>query len=150
MTELARALRASSNGRTKWQGQTVYSIYDIAVKPGDSIEIERLSASPSRAQALVFAPDKGNLRGNGVLMETAAVWTHSAPSVAHLDVVGRRTRSVQFWNCWSFEGVESAWLGNAGMLIEEANGDLTVRCSDGIGRADFDDLVVSVRIVSDA
>lgn len=146
MTDLARKFRSGSGRKTTWQKSTVYSVYELAVKPGDVIIVERVSSSKTRAQALHLALDKGNLRANGVLMKTAAVWSHTAPEVAELEVVGKRARLVDIWNGWSFEGVESAWLGNGALMVEDNNDVVRFRCSDGIGEPSFDDLVVDVRI----
>ncbi len=146
MTSLARAFGSGGSRKIKWQGQIVHAVYQLAVKTGDVIELTRLNASTARAQALNLAVDKGTLRANGVLMETAAVWTHTSPETAPLEVVDRKARTVDIWNAWSFDGVESAWLGSAGMVVDENGDELTLRCSDGLGDATFDDLVVKVVI----
>jgi hypothetical protein len=49
------------------------------------------------------------------------------------------------WNCWEVNGVMHAWLGNAGMRVERTpNGAIQLRCSDGDGVPDFEDLVVRI------
>lgn len=136
---------AKSNGRkAKVNGTTVHSFHRIDVGDGDLLTILRRSASRVRAQALKVAADRADLRANGIVVPTVSIWSHTAPTTVELDVVGRRARHVDIWNSWSFEGVDSAWLGNAGMMVE-TEGDRTVlRCSDGLGAADFDDLVVEI------
>jgi len=124
----------------------VRSLLQISIKDGDSITINRLGASTTRAQALKLAVDKGNFRVNGILASTVAIWTHTSPETTVLEVVGRRARSVDIWNSWSFDGVDSAWLGNAGMLIGSDGATHTVRCSDGLGEPTFDDLVVKISV----
>lgn len=147
-SSLASAFRSGNSRKTKWQGKTVHSLLQLSVKEGDTINITRVSASGTRAQALKVAVDKGNLRANGVLMSSAAIWTHTSPETASLEVVGRKARSVDIWNSWSFDGVDSAWLGSAGMLIGSDATTHTLRCSDGLGEPSFDDLVVKVTVVS--
>lgn len=145
-TSLASRFRAGNGRKIKWQGNAVYSMVQLGVADGDIIEIARVSASTTRAQGLKLAVDKGNLRANGVLVPTAAVWTHTSPETAALQVVGKRARSVDIWNCWSFAGVDSSWLGNAGILVERAEGYHVLRCSDGLGDPTFDDLVARITV----
>jgi hypothetical protein len=55
---------------------------------------------------------------------------------------------VRAWNVWRDDSSTiGAWVGNAGMLIEDL-GDSRVRlcCSDGFGEPTFDDLVVDMRV----
>ena len=81
-------------------------------------------------------------------MPTAAVWTHTAPETVTLEVVGRKARAIEVWNSWSFDGVDSSWVGNAGMLIGSDGATHTLRCSDGMGDPSFDDLVVTITVTS--
>jgi hypothetical protein len=141
---LAAAFRSGHGRKVKWQGKVVHSLVHLQAKEGDTIEVARISSSTTRAQALKIAVDKGNLRVNGVLVPEAAIWTHTSPVLAILEVVGRKARSVDIWNSWSFDGVDSSWLGSAGMLVETDSNEHTLRCSDGLGDPTFDDLVVKV------
>ena len=146
MTTLEAAFRSGNGRKVKWDGKAVHSFVQVPVKDGDVIEMTRRSASPTRAQALKIAVDRGNLRANGVLIPIAAVWTHTSPETAHFEVVGRRARSVDIWNSWSLDSVDSSWLGNAGMIVEGATPEFTLHCSDGLGDASFDDLVMHIRV----
>lgn len=145
-TSLASAFRSGNGRKIKWDGQAVHSLIQLNVKQGDTIEIRRVQSSPTRAQALKVAVDKGSLRANGVSVSPIAIWTHTSPEQVTLEVVGRRTKSIDIWNSWSFDGVDSSWLGNAGILIESTGDVHTLRCSDGVGEPSFDDLVVEVVI----
>ena len=141
---LAGAFRSGNGRKTKWQGNTVHSLFQLSVKEGDTVEITRLSSSPTRAQALKVAADKGSLRANGVVVSPIAIWTHTSPERVTLEVVGRRTRSIDIWNSWSYDGVDSSWLGSAGMLVESIDDVHRLRCSDGLGEPTFDDLIVEI------
>lgn len=44
------------------------------------------------------------------------------------------------------DGVEDEWTNNAGMVVEESDRCVLLRCSDGIGAPTFDDLVAEVRL----
>ena len=143
---LAAAFRSGNGRKAKWHGEIVHSLLQLAVKEGDMIEVTRLEASPTRAQALKLAADKGNLRANGVVVSPIAIWTHTSPEQVSIQVVGRKVRAVDIWNGWSFDGVDSSWLGSAGMLVESSNDVHTLRCSDGLGEATFDDLIVEITV----
>jgi len=39
-----------------------------------------------------------------------------------------------------------AWLGNAGMLVETQDDAVILKCSDGVGSPDFEDLVVELSL----
>lgn len=145
---LAQAFAKGSGRKTKWQGRTVHSFVRIPVTDGDRILVHRLRSSRVRAQAIKMAVDRGELRANGVVVPTVAVWSHTAPETAELDVVGRRAKSLDIWNSWSFEGVDSSWLGNAGILVESSATGHLLRCSDGLGDPSFDDLVVRIEVQS--
>ena len=42
-------------------------------------------------------------------------------------------------------GTTQAWIGNAGIVVDKASdASWTLRCSDGVGPTNFDDLVVHV------
>lgn len=149
-TTLAEAFRSGSGRKIDWQGQTLWSYLRLSVKDGDRLNVVRLSASPVRAQALKLSVDKGGLRANGVVVSTAAIWSHTAPETAELEVVGRRARFVDVWNAWSLDGVDSSWIGNAAMSVDTDGATHTIRCSDGMGEVTFDDLVVRLELAGDA
>lgn len=143
---LAEALAKGSGRKTKWQGRTVHSFVRIPVADRDRIVIHRLRSSKVRAQALKLAVDRGELKANGVVVSTVAVWSHTAPETVTLEVVGKRAKSLDIWNAWSYEGVDSSWLGNAGILVESTGDAHVLRCSDGLGEPAFDDLVARVEV----
>lgn len=149
---LAQAFSSGSGRKTKWKGTTVHSFHQIAVKPGDVVEVTRINQSKTRAQALKLALDRGDLRANGILGSPIAIWTHTSPQNVSIEVVGKKARTLDVWNSWSFDGVDSSWLGSAGILVEDAeDGDGHIlRCSDGLDEPQFDDLVAHVRIRNEA
>ena len=143
---LASAFAKGGSRKVKYEGRTVHAYMRLPVAEGSRLTITRLRSSRTRAQALKIAADRGELRANGVVVPTVAIWSHSAPETAVVEVVGRRSKSVDIWNGWSFEGVDSSWLGNAGMLVESSGSSHVLRCSDGLGDVSFDDLVVRIEV----
>lgn len=132
--------------KPRWNGKKVLEIVEVPVSDGDIITIDRIASSELRAQALKLGVDKGDLRANGVAVPTIAVWSHTAPQSVTVEVVGHKVRSMTLWNAWSHGGVDSSWIGSSGIVIEDDDSGRILRCSDGLGEATFDDLVVRVAI----
>ncbi|MEM7092520.1 MAG: hypothetical protein AAF567_05930 [Actinomycetota bacterium] len=143
---LAQAFAKGNGRRTKHAGETIHSLLRLDVAPGDRLTVTRVAASRRRAQAIKLAVDRGDVRANGVVVPSIAIWSHTAPEQAELQIVGKRARSIDLWNAWSFQGVVSEWLGNAGMIVEDDGAAKLLRCSDGLGEPSFDDLVVRVEV----
>lgn len=141
---LARLFAKGDHRKVTWQSTTIYSYLRFSINHGDTLRLTRLKSSPGRAQALKLELDKGELRANGVLMETAAVWSHSSPSEVTLEVVGKRARSIDIWNAWSLGGVETSWIGNSAMTVNSEGLTHVLGCSDGVGPVNFDDLVMQL------
>lgn len=144
---LAQAFAKGNGRRTKWQGTAVNALIRLDVSTGDRIVVTRVRSSRVRAQALKVAVDRGDLRANGVAVPVVSIWSHTAPEQVELQVVGRRAKSIDVWNAWSFEGVDSAWIGNAGMIVEQEGAARVLRCSDGLGEPTFEDLVVRIEVI---
>ncbi len=144
---LAQAFAKGNGRRAKWQGSTINSLIRLDVSTGDRIAVTRVRSSRLRAQALKVGVDRGDLRANGVAVPVVSIWSHTAPERVELEVVGRRAKSIEVWNAWSFEGVDSAWIGNAGMITEQEGAARILRCSDGLGEPTFDDLVVRLEVL---
>jgi hypothetical protein len=58
----------------------------------------------------------------------------------------RTPATLRVWNAWrDSTGTMQAWIGEAGMLVEEpARGEFVLRCSDGFDAPTFGDLVVRI------
>lgn len=122
-------------------GHHVYALLRFPILEGSRIRVRRLGSSSTRAQALKLAVDGGSLRTNGVTSPRLALWSHTAPSDAEVVTTGPVTE-LQVWNAWSVDGVDSSWLGNAAIMIEQHANGWTLNCSDGVGDANFGDLIV--------
>ncbi len=85
-------------------------------------------------------------------LDDVVLWFESSPPEVTATVTpARDSVELRIWNCWRDpRGTTHAWIGNAGMLVEDDEGEraLLFRCSDGFGDATFDDLVVSLDIDS--
>lgn len=146
MSTLEQAWANTTNRKVNWKGHWVYSLARFEVSEGDVITVTRLSASLERAQALKVSVDRGDLRANGLLSNCVAVWSHTAPKVASIEVVGKKAKTIEVWNAWSVRGVDTSWVGPSGMVIDSKLNTHTLYCSDGIGSPTFKDFVVELAL----
>ncbi|MAJ89082.1 MAG: hypothetical protein CL416_05750, partial [Acidimicrobiaceae bacterium] len=71
------------------------------------------------------------------------LWAHSAPDKVEIAAPAGR---LTLWNVWEADGAAHAWVGAAGILLDEAAGDTTrLRTSDGFGERTID-LEVEIHI----
>lgn len=93
-------------------------------------------------------PEGGTLIANGMNLKDAIFWTDTAPSQFTVSFVpSRETAVLKLWNEWrDSNGVQHAWIGNAGIIIHQLDDAVLLNCSNGMGNANFDDFVVRIRV----
>lgn len=135
-----------------WEDGPLYGLYEMPAPSGLLVEI--LRSKPSPIQGLTLKAYGGVLRINDVEAPEMLIWADTAPdrvTVAFKPWEGRKAK-LKIWNVWRGNvggaDVTQAWLGNAGMRIEEVAGgkELLLHCSDGEGPVDFGDLEARVII----
>ena len=135
-----------------WEGEPAFAIYEMPASQGLVVELLRSKASP--VQGLSLKAYGGVLRIDDVESPHMLIWADTAPervTVSFKPWEGREAK-LKIWNIWRGKvggvDVTQAWLGNAGMRIEEAadGKELLLRCSDGEGPIDFGDLEARVII----
>ena len=126
-------------------------MYEASVPPGKALRIEFSDPSPARVQGLRLKARGGVLEVDGQLLDDVVLWSDSAPS--SVEALGHPREGdavlVRVWNVWrDSAGTMQAWIGNAGMLVdEEPGGAILLRCSDGFDDPSFDDLTAELRVV---
>lgn len=146
MTTLSELFVEAGTDTISHRGRVVKALVRLPVRDGSVITIRRTHASAARPQALKLALDAGLLTVNDKQAPALALWSTTSPDTVEIGVSGDGAASVEIWNAWSMGGVETEWIGNAGMVTRTTNAGLILRCSDGIGPADFSDLEVDVSI----
>jgi len=129
-----------------WKGHEVQPVLRFPVAAGSMVRVRRLGSSSERAQAVKLAVDQGAMRLARYEGSSIALWSHSAPAEVELEIIGHAT-VLEVWNAWSLDGVDNAWLGNAGIIAESHANGWTLQCSDGVGDPDFSDLVLWLGII---
>lgn len=128
------------------RGREIRPLLRLAVSEGTRVRVERVGARPDRRQALKLACVEGLLEVNEATAEVVSLWSDTSPAEVELTVLGGQARRLEVWNAWDLGGLESAWLGNAGMIVEQAERHLTLHCSDGLGPPSFTDLQVRLSV----
>ncbi|MCY3578402.1 MAG: hypothetical protein OXH53_13930 [bacterium] len=128
------------------RGRDVRPLLRLAVAEGTRVRVERIAARSDRRQALKLATVNGLLEVNEATSEIITLWSDTSPDVVELTVLGAQVRRLEVWNAWDLGGLETAWLGNAGMIVEPSERYLALHCSDGLGPPSFTDLQVHLSV----
>jgi len=106
-----------------------------------------LNATADPAQGLRLKVDKGSVVVDGRKYKDVVLWADSAPADVEVtcDTGKNSTAELRVWNCWKEDdGVMQAWLGDAGMVIDEHDQRVSIRCGDGTHPFDPRDLEVEL------
>ncbi len=130
-------------------GKIVRAVAHLPVTDGAQVTVRFVHAGTTRPQGVKLGLDDGELEVNGCRAPVIVLWAGSCPPEVGVIVHGAEASTLDVWNCWSLGGVDTAWIGNAGMVSRtgtraDATTAVTLRCSDGVGPADFDDLEVEI------
>lgn len=128
------------------RGRDVRPLLRLAVSEGTRVRIERIAARPDRRQALKLAAVNGLLEANEAVSEVISLWSDTSPTEVELTVLGAQVRRLEVWNAWDLGGLETAWLGNAGMIVDTDERHLALHCSDGLGPPSFTDLQIHLSV----
>jgi len=135
---------ASRGGPIRYEGLDIYPAYKFAAKTHLVLDVHFIRANTAIRQALRIAVDHGTILVNGQLLRDVIMWTDTAPPRERLEVRPEDAQCrVTVWNAWEDGGMQ-AWIGNCGLLVEPISSGVRLRCSDGVGEPDFNDLVVEV------
>lgn len=151
--ELAELFAAARSPTIEWEGHFVHAIWELVPVP-EQLAIEFRSATSAPVQGLAVKLEGGTLCANGVEAKHLTLWQDTAPREVCVMIAKNGKARLKIWNIWretkGHYDVTHAWLRNSGMRIEPSgeDGEMVLRCSDGIGPVSFDDLVVSVRAIS--
>ena len=145
---LSELLARSNSDTINHRGRVIRSVVRIPVRDAATVRVERKSVGSHRPQAIKIGVQKGVLDVNGHRAPAVALWSHTSPDVVELTVRSGGATSLDVWNAWSMGGVDSAWIGNAGIVAKTTDRGQLLQCSDGIGPASFSDLVALIDVES--
>ncbi len=133
-----------------YEGWTIHITYKRKIQAGDRFAVEFLSWTPERVQGVNLRTKHGLLEVNEVQSSAISLWVDSAPPLVEVVCVKDPGDGlVVVSNQWRrSDGVEDEWTNNAGMIVDDSDNRVVLRCSDGIGEPNFDDLMVELRFGS--
>lgn len=146
MTTLAELFEREGSDTVSHRGRIVKALVRIPVRDGDEVVVTRRQVTAARPQAIKLSVDQGVLDVNGHRAPVVALWSTTSPDEVVLWVRGERAQTIEVWNAWSLGGVDTAWIGNAGIVTRVTASGTVLRCSDGVGQAEFTDLEVEIAI----
>ena len=130
-------------------GVEVRAVARFPMRDGSRLRIHRLGCTRARRQALKLLANGGTLAVNGLDVPAITLWSDTAPRQTEVTVNGHGV-TLDIWNAWIYGGVEHCWIGNAGMVLSGSERGYTIRCSDGVGPVDFDDLAIAIDFLKPA
>lgn len=127
-----------------WNGP-IFALLDFPTTI-EHLSVRFIAAKPDLRQGINIRLQGGVAYINRVPGNNFVLWADTAPNVVEISIEwkSRTRRSLQVWNVWDTNGVTQAWLGNAAMKVDRDDENWLLRCSDGIGQPNFEDLVVRV------
>ncbi len=150
-SKLSDLFQASSGAPIEWEGQRVQMMYEMHPAGTEELEITFEQPSPARPQALRLRARGAVLEINGSRLDDVVLWSDSAPESVIVRVVpdkfSKAPMNLRLWNAWRDPaGTMQAWIGNAGMRVEQRDdGSTVLRCSDGFDEPTFNDLVAVLK-----
>jgi hypothetical protein len=150
MTEkLAERFQAAQGAPVEVDGQTAHMMYELPPVTEPARLRITLTVNAERPEGVRLKARNGTVVVNDQELDDVVLWSDSAPPevLAELRPAGKKPMSLRVWNVWrDSTGAMQAWIGDAGMLVEDDDGRVTLRCSDGFDRPSFDDLVAELAL----
>lgn len=131
---LAERFKREMGSAQEVEGVPVHNMYRRTVSNGARLCVRRLRALATPVQGIRLKLNTGTITVNGVELKDVVLWADTAPT--DVEVICNTGESpegeLRVWNCWRDpDGTMQAWLGDAGIVVEEADGRILLRCSSG-------------------
>lgn len=148
---LAELWEETGGPTVQYEGQTVHGVVFKQVKRPGRLTVRFLSSVEKPVQALRIDIDAGQLCVDETESEKMILRLDTCPQVSVVHYMPSSLGSrLTFYNAWINEdGGVDAWMMHSGMLVEEAGNKMILRCSDGRGEPNFQDLVVEIEFLDD-
>ena len=143
--KLAELFVSSRGQPVTLDGRLVHSIYRRSVQPDDQFRLTVVESRTRPIQGIRMKVTAGRIQiDEGSPLADVVLWTTTAPRSVLFRFVGNEPAELRIWNCWLDESdVMQAWIGNAGIVIEERNGVVQLRCNSRT-EVTFEDLVLKL------
>jgi hypothetical protein len=151
---LAERLAAAQGAPIEVDGKLVHMMFELPPIDGPAELRIALEAGSARPQAVRLKVRGGKLLVNNQLVDDVVLWSDTAPPVVTARMrpqSSRKPMTLRVWNAWrDSAGTMQAWIGDAGLLVEESgSGEVVLRCSDGFDAPTLDDLVTRLELTAE-
>jgi hypothetical protein len=128
----------------------VYPIYEKEIKnPGRSDFLaHRLKSSMQPVSGLRLKVVKGELELNNQRYSEIILWTDTSPESVFFSVLSKTVCEFKIWNVWRVNDIVQAWVGNAGIVVDEVGRIIKLECSGGTEAIDFSTLVYQIESIN--
>jgi hypothetical protein len=142
---LSSRLQQSEGAPIEIDGRLVLAILQEKItQDRKSLLVRRVSSTKSPVQGLRIKAVKGKIVIDGHSYPDIVLWADTSPASVEITIASKSGCDLKMWNVWRVGDVMHAWLGNAGIHLSKVGKVLTLECSDGVGEANFTDLVVQI------
>jgi hypothetical protein len=151
---LAERFTAAQGAPIEVDGKLVHMMFELPPIDGAAELHVELETDSARPQAVRLKARGGKLLLNEQLVDDVVLWSDTAPPAVTASLRPQSSATpmtLRVWNAWrDTAGTMQAWIGDAGMLVEEEGpGVVVLRCSDGFDAPTFDDLIVRLVLTAD-
>jgi hypothetical protein len=146
---LAERFIAASGAALDMDGSTVINMYRRRVALGQKVVVRVHPAMSRPVQGLRIKLSDGTIHINGQVLKEVVVWFDTSPLEFEFSCHPKKdsTSELRIWNCWrDTGGASQAWVGNAGIIVEESERGTVLHCSTGTGKFDPGQLEVELKL----
>lgn len=149
MSNFESLFLASKGQPFEHKGKLIHMVDRLPVSKAQKLLVAFESKSSSWRQGIHLST-VGSFEVNGQKIKNAIVlWQDSAPAEVSL-TVHSKNGICAIKNVWDVgDGVMHSWHSGAAMIIDDDSSGRRYRCNDGQADEDFDDLVFSVKLISE-
>jgi len=138
----------SRGGAIRHGDMSVVQMLELLIDPECDVHFGFVASNTEVTQGLALKVKSGNLVINGHSITDAVLWRDTAPDIVVAHPVAARGEPrvrLRVWNVWrGASDVTQAWIGNAGLVVNDDDDGIVIHCSDGVGEPDFHDLIVRI------
>ena len=124
----------------------VHSIYRRTVHSNECLRLDIVSArdAPPQGVRMKLKTGKVQIPGHEPLSDIV-LWTNTAPKSVVFKCLTRQPSELRIWNCWRDDrNVMQAWIGNAGLVLEETGKGVVRLSCNSRHELTFQDLVLEL------
>jgi len=126
--------------------QQIIQMYAIEMPTRAQVQLKWVSTHSNLKQGIKIKLDKGDISVEGKKYQFIVLWQDTSPNIVNFTCLPKKKNSVlKIWNVWEIDGIEQAWVGDAGIVIDQTQTDLfRLNCSNGVDGPNFNDLIFEV------